>query len=104
MFKVIVILLFVVQGSEAYLPTPPSWPKVTKSVLLKLFPRILTQICCLSTGYILVKSQHLQKQCQKNDGLSYNSQVQFSTITRLCTYCHVIIHIQHGFDLHFPNG
>ena len=27
-FKLVFILLLVVEGSEAYLPTPPSWPEV----------------------------------------------------------------------------
>ena len=34
-FKLVVILLLVVWGSEAYLPTPPSWPEAHKPLLTR---------------------------------------------------------------------
>ena len=46
-------------------------PEGQSLYLLKLVPRILIQTCYSSTSY-MSQSQHLQKQCQKNDGVSYN--------------------------------
>ena len=35
-FKLVVVLLLVVQGGKVYLPTPPSWPEVKNNIVVFL--------------------------------------------------------------------
>ena len=49
-FRLVVILLLVVRGSEGFLPTPPSWPEL----LMDVYFSLLFEIVALSPGFLLV--------------------------------------------------
>ena len=80
-FKLVVILLLVVQGREMFLPMPPSWPELPHSSLFHVWPSLINRLgfgrcaCVHTCVYSCVHAY------------AYMCPTQVVVCIHMCTYC-----------------
>ena len=62
-FKLVFVLLLVVQRSKAYLPMPPSWLEVRVQFLIRAFSQ-LVDICLLSASSHGLSSEFMKMESE----------------------------------------